>query len=470
MLKEKSNFIRKAYILLDLCITAVSFFTAYLLRDYDELPLRPISQISEYLFLLYIVLPLWGILLYYYKTYRSVRTSNPLNIIWVVLKTVLTGGLILITFLFLFKLQGISRSLILIFLIVNTIFLIIWKYAIYLLLQYIRKKGYNYRNILIVGTGKRAEKFARTVYNHKGWGLKVVGFIDDDPDLLGNMISGRKVIGLIKDLPDILTTNQIDEVVFVVPRKWIDRIEKAALLCEEMGIKTRVSVDLFNHKIAKTTLEDLHGIPLLTFDPAPHPEAAIAIKRVTDILLSLCVLILNVPLFILIAIVIKLTSKGPVFFKQERCGLNGRMFNVLKFRTMVEEAETLKEDMESLNEVSGPVFKIKKDPRVTAIGRYLRKFSLDELPQFINVLKGNMSIVGPRPPIPSEVERYDFWHRRRLSMKPGITCLWQVNGRNRIAFEDWMRLDLDYIDRWSLALDMKIILKTIPAVLRGSGV
>jgi len=217
-------------------------------------------------------------------------------------------------------------------------------------------------------------------------------------------------------------------------------------------------------------LEEFNSIPFLSFNPTSHTETAIVIKRGIDIFLALLLITLTAPFFVFIALAIKLTSPGPVFFKQVRCGLNGRRFNILKFRTMVVNAAALKSELEELNEVSGPVFKIKKDPRVTATGRFLRKFSLDEIPQFINVLKGDMSIVGPRPPIPSEVRKYDLWQRRRLSVRPGITCLWQINGRNGIDFEEWMKLDLEYIDKWNLSLDMKIILKTIPSVLKGTGV
>ena len=470
MLKERAELLRKVYLFLDLGITALSFFLAYILRRDTDLFLRRVSPISEYLFLLYIILPLWAILLYYYRAYQSIRSMKLLQIIGTVLKSILTGGLILMTILFVFKLQAISRALILLFLLINAVILIAWRYSIYAFLRYIRRKGYNYRNILIVGTGKRAMAFAKTIHDHKGWGLKIVGFVDDDPRLLGKEIKEGKVIGLLDELPEMLTRLQIDEVVFVVPRKWLDRIEKAALICEEIGVRARIAVDLYPHTIARTSLEELHGIPLLTFDPIPYPEVALVLKRAIDVLLSLLFLILSAPLFLIIPLAIKLTSPGPVFFKQERCGLNGRRFIVLKFRTMVSDAEVLKSPLEKLNEVSGPVFKIKKDPRITQLGRFLRKFSLDEIPQCINVLRGDMSIVGPRPPIPSEVEKYDLWQRRRLSMKPGITCLWQVNGRNKIPFEEWMKLDLEYIDRWSLELDMKIILKTIPAVLRGTGV
>jgi len=393
-----------------------------------------------------------------------------LHVLWTVLKTVVSAGFILFAILFAFKVQTIDRGFVILFLFVNAFLLIAWRYNIYVFLHHIRRRGYNYRNVLVVGTGKRAKEFANTILKHKEWGLKIIGFVDADPQLVAREFKEGKVIGLLDELPDILTRFQVDEVIFIVPKKWLDRIETAVLLCEQIGLKAKIAVDFYPHVIAKTTLEEFHGIPLLTFNPAPHTEIATAIKREIDIFLALLLMILIAPFFVLIALAIKLTSPGPVFFKQERCGLNGRRFNILKFRTMVVNAEVLKSEIEKLNEMSGPVFKIKKDPRVTTVGRVLRKFSLDEIPQFINVLKGDMSIVGPRPPLPSEVGKYDLWQRRRLSIRPGITCLWQVNGRNGINFEEWMRLDLEYIDRWNLSLDMKIMLKTIPAILKGTGV
>ena len=193
------------------------------------------------------------------------------------------------------------------------------------------------------------------------------------------------------------------------------------------------------------------------------------VKRLIDIITSAILLVLFSPLFAIVSILIKTTSKGPIFFRQQRVSYNGRQFSFLKFRTMIENAEELKKDLMELNEMDGPVFKIKNDPRTTKVGRFLRKTSIDELPQLINVLKGDMSLVGPRPPLPSEVLEYGLADRRRLSMRPGITCIWQVNGRNDISFEKWMELDREYIDNWSLGLDLKILAKTIPSVIRGSG-
>jgi exopolysaccharide biosynthesis polyprenyl glycosylphosphotransferase len=469
MLREHSRLFGKIHLFTDLGLTAISFFLAYLLGRYANLAISPLLPISHYLFILYIIMPLWAILLNYNKCYQPVRTKDIYHVILPVLKAVFAGGFIVMTVLFIFKLQTISRALILLFLSVNVILLSAKRICLYVCLHYIRKRGRNFKSILIVGTGKRARAFAETILKHKEWGLKIVGFLDMEPSMVGQDVFGNKVIGQMDDLPDILSKYQVDEVVFVVPRKWLDHIEKAILSCEEIGVKVRIACDFFQKGLTRTHLDTLADWPLLSLSSPPHYGDHFVIKRAFDIIFSsILLLVTSTPLFF-IALGIKLTSPGPVFFKQERCGMNGRRFELLKFRTMVENAEEIKSELEDLNEMSGPVFKARNDHRITPFGRFLRKFSLDEFPQFINVLNGDMSIVGPRPPIPAEVEQYDYSQRRRLSVHPGLTCLWQVNGRNSVGFKDWVRLDLEYIDKWSLGLDMKIILKTIPAVLKGTG-
>jgi exopolysaccharide biosynthesis polyprenyl glycosylphosphotransferase len=241
------------------------------------------------------------------------------------------------------------------------------------------------------------------------------------------------------------------------------------LMCEELGIRTRVAMNIFPNRVARLEVEELEGVPFLTFTTTPSNEAQLASKRILDVAVSMMLLVLTMPVLLIAALAIRLTSPGSILFKQERIGLNGRIFTLYKFRTMIDNAHELRGEVNHLNEMTGPVFKAKDDPRVTPIGRWLRKFSLDEVPQLWNVLKGDMSLVGPRPPIPEEVASYHRWHRRRLSMKPGLTCLWQVSGRNDIDFDRWMQLDLQYIDNWSPSLDLKILLRTIPAVLSGKG-
>jgi exopolysaccharide biosynthesis polyprenyl glycosylphosphotransferase len=247
-------------------------------------------------------------------------------------------------------------------------------------------------------------------------------------------------------------------------------VETIVRHCEEQGIVVRVQTELSNLRVARSYLDELEGVPVVTIQSGPQDDWQLLLKRLIDIAGSIVLLLALAPIFIAVACLIKLDSPGPVFFAQERVGFNKRRFRLLKFRTMQDGSDQQQQSLEHLNEAEGPVFKIKNDPRVTRLGQFLRRFSIDELPQLINVFKGDMSLVGPRPLPVRDVARIDSqWHKRRFSIKPGITCLWQVNGRSNIGFNDWVRMDLDYIDKWSLGLDFKILILTIPAVFRGRG-
>jgi exopolysaccharide biosynthesis polyprenyl glycosylphosphotransferase len=266
----------------------------------------------------------------------------------------------------------------------------------------------------------------------------------------------------------MLRRQVIDEVIFAVSKEELERLEETFLVCEEEGVKTRVLLSFFPQAISKVYLERLGDKPLLTFSATPDDELLL-LKRVLDFAMALTALLVLWPVLLVLAVAVKLTSSGPVLFRQTRCGLGGRKFTLYKFRSMQADADLRREELAALNEVDGPVFKIKNDPRCTPIGRFMRKFSLDELPQLVNILRGDMSFVGPRPPLPEEVEKYEPWQRRRLRMQPGLTCLWALEGRSRLSFRRWMELDLEYIDHWSMTLDCKILLRTIPIVLLGRG-
>ena len=261
----------------------------------------------------------------------------------------------------------------------------------------------------------------------------------------------------------------IDEIIFAVPKEELAGLEEIFLLCEEEGVKTRILLNLFPHVISRMQLDWLEATPLLTFSTTPDNEYLLFLKRTVDFLGALILLVLVSPLMFLVALLVKATSRGPMIFRQTRCGLGGRYFTLYKFRSMVEGAESKRSELEGLNELDGPVFKVSNDPRCTPLGRALRKLSIDELPQLVNILKGDMSFVGPRPPLPEEVAKYQRWQRRRLRMRPGLTCLWILEGRSNLNFERWMQLDLEYIDNWSVFLDLKILLKTIPIVLSTRG-
>jgi exopolysaccharide biosynthesis polyprenyl glycosylphosphotransferase len=322
------------------------------------------------------------------------------------------------------------------------------------------------RYYALVGSGPLATEILLETTGHPEWGLKLAGCIAEDgfppdPDFV--------VLGKLSEIGKVLEQHVLDEVVFAVPRERLAAMEPAILTCEEEGVSVRISLDVLKVGPAHMTVADLGGLPMLTFTRTPTDELSLAVKRAFDVVVSATALLLLAPLLVGVAAAIKLDSPGPVFFRQRRVGLHGRVFDILKFRSMRADAEAMQAALRARNEMSGPVFKIADDPRVTKVGRFIRRTSIDELPQFWNVLVGQMSVVGPRPPIPSEVAQYRRWHRRRLSVRPGITCIWQISGRNQIDFDRWMELDLEYIDHWSLATDLRIFLKTIPAVLGARG-
>jgi exopolysaccharide biosynthesis polyprenyl glycosylphosphotransferase len=276
---------------------------------------------------------------------------------------------------------------------------------------------------------------------------------------------------ILGELDSILSDQAVDEVLVALPiNKYSDLVETIVRRCEEQGIIVRVRTEMFNLRLARSYTDDLEGVPVVTIQSGPHDDWQLIAKRLVDIVASTALLLGLLPVFAIVALLIGLDSSGPVFFAQERVGFNKRRFKMIKFRTMVNGSDQQQHTLEHLNEAAGAAFKIKNDPRVTRVGKLLRRFSIDELPQLFNVLKGDMSLVGPRPLPVRDVERIDIrWHKRRFSIKPGITCLWQVNGRSNITFDYWVKMDLEYIDNWSLGLDLKILLKTIPAVLKGSG-
>jgi exopolysaccharide biosynthesis polyprenyl glycosylphosphotransferase len=324
------------------------------------------------------------------------------------------------------------------------------------------------RVVVIVGCGAEAAALARQVRARRAWGLALRGLVDAD-GCGRTEVEGFPVIGQVGGLPEMLSREVVDEVVLAVPTRQLGELEPVLLQCQERGVRVRVALQPFPHLHPHVEVEDLDGTPLLTFATMPTAPLALFAKRVIDVVVALVALVVSMPAWLAAALAVRLTSRGGVLYRQVRCGMHGRRFVLLKFRTMVEGAEGRRGEVDHLNVMDGPVFKAPADPRVTPVGRLLRRSSLDELPQLLNVLKGDMSLVGPRPPIPQEVERYEPWQRRRLAMKPGITCLWQISGRSELDFATWMELDLAYIDSWSLWLDLKILALTVPAVFSGRG-
>ena len=339
-------------------------------------------------------------------------------------------------------------------------------------LAQVRIHGRNLRNMLIVGTNPRGLQFANKMKENPALGYRIMGFVDHDRlEAVDLAASGYQRVADFASLPVFLRKNVVDEVVIAVPmRSMHTEASEVAALCEQHGILIRFASTLFDLKLARKRVEEIEGDSLITHYTGSLEGWPVVIKRAIDILASAVLLVFLSPILLFAALLIKLTSPGPMMFVQQRLGLGKRHFGIYKFRTMVVDAEKRMKEIEHLNEVSGPVFKIKNDPRITPIGKFLRKTSIDELPQLLNVFKGDMSLVGPRPlPIRDYEGFSEDWQRRRFSVRPGITCLWQIGGRSSISFEKWMELDLQYIDKWSLWLDLEILLKTIPAVLKGSG-
>ncbi len=339
---------------------------------------------------------------------------------------------------------------------------------ILLVLHTLRRSGRNYRDVLIAGTGSRAAMLERTIAGHSEWGLRIIGFIDDAGAPLDSSLDGYDVHKLV-EIPNLLRASVIDEVILACPLSELPSMQPLVSVCVEAGVPVTLLSDLFGDDLPPPQLTHLGSLSALSFAPVHHNEVMMSIKRIIDVVGAAVLLVATAPIVAVAAVLVRLDSPGPVFFRQKRCGLHGRGFELLKLRTMSADAEERRHELLHLNEMDGPVFKIRDDPRITRVGRILRRTSIDEFPQFWNVLIGNMSLVGPRPPLPAEVNEYATFQRRRISVRPGITCLWQVSGRNNIAFDDWVKLDLEYIDSWSLAKDFEILVKTVPAVLFGTG-
>lgn len=469
MLKEQEDLIHKLTVVIDAVLMAAAYALAFFVRGQLEFSfLHELPPFEDYLPMLLLVVPAWIICLELTGAYDSMRQKRFRAIFWGLVEASICAMFVFAAAAFLLKWELLSRTFLVLLFLCGTLTLAAERYWALYLLHRARRKGYNYRVVLIVGSGPRAERFGREIQAHPEWGMRILGYVDE-ADRLGLKVNGGSVIGGFDDLPRILDENVVDEVVFLLPRRWLARLEDYIRACEKVGVKATVAVDFFDTAIARPVIKEMDGWPLLTFDTTPNDYFALVMKRTLDIAGSFLGIVLLSPLFLAVAATIRLSSPGPVFFRQVRCGLNGRTFEILKFRTMVVDAEEKLAELRAQNEVGGPVFKMKHDPRITGIGRLLRRTSLDELPQLFNVLRGDMSLIGPRPPLPSEVENYERWQRRRLSMRPGIACIHEVAARNNKDFTLWMKMDLEYIDNWSLGLDMNILVRAVMTVVKGTG-
>lgn len=458
----------------DVCILTVSlllaswFVTSHMKKiSFEEFLLLRIEIVNLIIFSGVIIL--WEILFHHFHLYRSRRLDRRIQECKDIVKATTTGTVIMLVCGQICKISAFTPHFMLFFWFSSTILTICFRLFIRYFLKKVRLHGRNLRNILIVGTNRRAYDFARKIEESKELGYCVIGYVDDKIYLPRENL---KLLGKLGDFPAVLKSHIIDEVVIALPIKSrYEEIQKIIETAEEQGIPIRLNLfQLFNTKIAKLTSGIFDDFPVLKMVSGSQDSRRYTAKRTIDIVLTSVLIVLTSPLMLVSAIAIKLTSHGPVFFFQDRVGYNKRIFRLCKFRTMVVDAEKRQEQLETLNEMDGPVFKIRNDPRVTYVGRWLRKSSMDELPQLFNVLKDDMSLVGPRPlPLRDYNGFSQDWQRRRFSIKPGITCTWQISGRNNISFEEWMKLDMEYIDNWSLIGDLKILFKTIPVVILGKG-
>jgi exopolysaccharide biosynthesis polyprenyl glycosylphosphotransferase len=467
MLKERAKLVDRSLRLFDMAMLAIAFPIAYFLRDrWAVAPTGGLFPLETYWPFLAASLLGWQLASWTANLYRAYRTLSILHEVLRLARTFVILAVVIAAGQFALKQQELSRLFFGLYYATAFALLVANRVAVRLAARAARRRGYNTRAFAVVGSGEMAEVMVQTIAAHREWGYVFAGYILDDA---AGAPSGAPVLGRLGDMGRILEDHVVDEVVFALPRERLGAVEELALLCEEQGVGVKVLLNVFPNLAAKLTVEEVDGIPVLAFSSAPGEAGALAGKRLFDVAVSALVLALGAPLWIALAVAVKAGSRGPILFRQRRVGQNGREFWVYKFRSMYEDAEARRAELEHRNEMDGPAFKIADDPRITRVGRFLRKTSLDEVPQFWNVLKGEMSVVGPRPPLPSEVRRYQRWQRRRLSVRPGITCTWQVSGRNDLDFAQWMELDLRYIDNWSLWHDLEIVLRTIPAVLLGRG-
>lgn len=483
MWRQQSLFFRQALIVYDVFVSAGAFIATLSLRDslaraaaqpgwaadlavwLGGVP--PAVEPSKYHLVLLGLLPLWGLTFYYSGTSDFRRTYAAAAIRFA--RAVLMGLALLVMATFLFKLTFVARTFVAMFGPLQFVALVAGRVFLMEVIAYARRRGLDGHRVIIVGANERGIGFAENLQRQSPWNIKLVGYVsipgdEEHPD-------ARPRLGYVGSLADLLDRQAVDEVVFAGTNARPDVMKDAVAACDERGVDVLLSLPSTVPTTGTMQIANVSGFdyPLLNLRRTPTGEAQLAVKRTMDIVGASVLFLLTWPIMIAAAIAIRLESNGPVFFKQVRAGRSGRKFSMLKFRSMVTDAEQIKAKLAHLNEMDGPVFKIQHDPRITRVGRFIRKTSIDELPQMFNILLGDMSMVGPRPPLPSEVEQYEPWQRRRLSVKPGLTGLWQVSGRNQIDFEEWMQLDLQYIDTWSLWLDVKILLRTVPAVVLRSG-
>jgi exopolysaccharide biosynthesis polyprenyl glycosylphosphotransferase len=480
MLKEKARLVAGIVYVFDLAFVSAAFLAAHFVRG-QLAPALGLGQpglppIERYLPLLPLVLVIWSVLLWSSGRYRSHRQVPLLAEAGAIVRVCLVGAATFALVIWslriderLFASDHISRSFLALFALFSTAALLSEKLALRLTARLLRERGLNYRTIVVVGTGASAVGIVQSIQAHRWWGYRVLGFVDGGEEDGARDPLAQPILGTLADLDALRARVIVDEVIFALPARSLARFENCVIALQEQGTLVRFALDLFPHARARVLTQEIDGVPLVSMAMSPSGPLEMALKRGVDVALSLALLALAWPVLLVVALGIRLTGRGGVFFQQRRCGLNGRQFTLYKFRTMVEGAHERMTEVAHLNEVDGPVFKVRRDPRVTRFGRFLRRFSLDELPQLWNVLRGDMSLVGPRPFVIHEADQIVGWAGRRLDITPGITGPWQVMGRNDLTFDEMTTLDYVYVTNWSLWWDIKILIKTIPAVLARKG-
>ncbi|MCH7678385.1 sugar transferase [candidate division KSB1 bacterium] len=453
---------------------------AFCMIFFSELPKEEIQSLFAFfsvkiklvnVILLGMIVAVWRGIFSTFGLYRSrftFKVGDEFLNIW---KAVGIGTMLIATLSFFFDRQNITISILVSFWLICSSAIFLSRFLIRKFLFQVRKHGRNLRHIIVIGSGKRGQALAAFLTKREELGYKLLGFVDDKVEANG-VTQAHALLCKLDELPEFLGKTVVDEVFITLPMKsYYNKISEVMEACEQQGIPVHMPLNFFSTGISKTKPVLLEGMPFVVrYTGRDLDLKAMFLKRTIDIIFSSILIVLFLPVFSVIALIIKLTSSGPVLFFQKRVGYNKRVFRLLKFRTMVKDAEVLQAEYEHLNEVDGPIFKIKDDPRTTKVGKFLRKTSLDELPQLFNVLMGDMSLVGPRPLPIRDVNLFEaHWHKRRFSVRPGMTGLWQINGRNKAEFDKLIKYDLEYIDNWSPWLDMNIMLKTVPAVMEGDG-
>ncbi len=453
---------------MDLSLLAVAFPIAYAVRKGLAGPTLPgLYPMARYWPFVVLALLVWIGAASLSRVYDVYRTRSISSELLRMSRAVGMQALLVAASGFLLHQHDVSRLLVGTHLAISWALLCSSRVVVRFVAHAVRRRGYNTRTFAVVGTDELSLDLRTALLSRAHWGYEFAGFVLDGPSP-GRKLPGN-VLGSVDELASVLERHVIDLVVIAAATERMKDLERAVAVCDEQGVPVKLAVDLLPGRNAHLEVEELEGIPLLSLASGPQDLFPLLAKRAFDIVLSFLGLLVLSPILAIVALAVRLDSPGPVLFRQRRVGLNGREFTLYKLRSMRLGAEDELHALREHNEADGPVFKMREDPRVTAVGRFIRRTSLDELPQLWNVLRGEMSVVGPRPPLPEEVRRYERWQRRRLSMKPGITCTWQISGRSDLEFDRWMELDLAYIDGWSLWRDLRIVAQTIPAVLLRRG-